>query len=556
MSRRQIAYGVIALVAVTGWVCRSSEEAGAVDTNWQVSSGDWQTSGNWTAGVPTNGDNAWIANGGTVNITLTGPQCLKLYMGQTGDNSIVMNSGDLSIGNGSTRTAAFIGYGTTTSTGTFTLNGGTLTLLYNAQLEVGSWKGPGYFYQNGGTVTHVNNVGVGAFYVGAYATGTYVLAGGTVNSPQTSVGYGGYWSPSTQSDGIGLFVQTGGSHTTPALIVGEGWDEGGTGTYDMQNGILTVDEVYLGILDSVRGTGAVRPLVGTFNQSGGTVTINSLLQIGSDATFTSGQTGGAGQGTYNFTGGTLTDGANNANLIVRADAPASGTFRGRGAVDLSGTLTNNGRVIADGGTLDMSTFAAVLSTVENTAANGSTNNGWFAVDGGKLVLPSIGITGSGSVNWGEDPSDTQPDLVNSVRLTLAGGSGSGSLDVSLLDSANAEVPDASGFGSILGIWEMSESGVTIGTVDLAFRYDDSLAVHENDVRLFDYVGGSWAQVPFTLDTVNDLISVAGLTSLPSFFLVAEVPEPASLALAATGLLALGLYGRRRFRCRSGGRWSP
>jgi hypothetical protein len=440
-----------------------------------------------------------------------------------------MDSGSLTLGDSSTGAAAYIGFGAG-YTGTFTLNDGIITALPHEQIEVGSWAGPGYFYQKGGTVTHLNDIGLGAFYVGAYASGRYELQLGTLISPQTSVGYGGHYNPAAMAPGIGVFVQTGGSHQTPQLIIGEGWDDGGNGTYTISNGTLTADEIYLAKMDDVRS--ASTPLVGTFNQSGGsTVTVNSLLLIGSDVTF-DGPTGGAGVGTYNFTGGTLTDGANNANLTVRYDAPAKGTFQGRGTVGLSGALANNGRVIADGGTLNMSSFGSVTSTIENT-----TTNGWFAINGGKLELPPIPISGNGSYNWGENPSDAQLDLVNSVRVTLAGVSGSGSLDIDLLHPANPAAPLVSMSGEVVGLWDFTPSGFTFTTADLTFRYDDVLASNENLLRLYHYTGGNWVQLAATCDTANNLITATGVTSLSPFVIVV-IPEPVTALLVLLPTLAL------------------
>ena len=57
------------------------------------------------------------------------------------------------------------------------------------------------------------------------------------------------------------------------------------------------------------------------------------MMIGSDATnsglygWGSGTSGGRGDGTYNFNGGTLAGGG---SMIVRYDAPATGTFQGQG----------------------------------------------------------------------------------------------------------------------------------------------------------------------------------------------------------------------------------
>ena len=63
--------------------------------------------------------------------------------------------------------------------------------------------------------------------------------------------------------------------------------------------------------------------VGTFNQTGGAVMVTGAIVIGQDEDFYGGECGEC-VGTYNFTGGTLTDGGYGANLYVRYDAPADG----------------------------------------------------------------------------------------------------------------------------------------------------------------------------------------------------------------------------------------
>jgi hypothetical protein len=107
-----------------------------------------------------------------------------------------------------------------------------------------------------------------------------------LNSPWTNIGYGGQ-NLSTgglqATAGTGYFIQTGGVHNAAALTVGGGWNNGGNGTYTLSgNGQLNVGDFELAVMDG-SGPGG-DPLVGTFNQNGGSVTVTHQMIIGSDAT--------------------------------------------------------------------------------------------------------------------------------------------------------------------------------------------------------------------------------------------------------------------------------
>jgi hypothetical protein len=544
LKRRILVASVLAVVTIVIGMSPGMVGA-AILTNWTGTTGNWADA-TWDNGNPATGYRAFISNGGTVTINTTGNFVDRFYLGAASDyatvgsGNLVVNSGGALVCQGG---AEYVGYKGTAS---FMLNsGGSVTFNDGSQFQLGAYGGTGVGYQYGGTVNNLDAAGGGvngdgAFYIGPYGVGTYNLAAGTFNSPWTNVGYGGDpgWGA---GPGLGFFVQTGGVHNAPAVTVGGGWDNGGTGTYTISGtGVLNAKDVQLGMMDWGRGAGGAA-LVGTFNQNSGTVTITHSLILGADVTngglngWGAPGGGGRGVGTYNFNGGTLGQGTGVASLIVRYDAPATGTFQGRGTVGFSGTLTNNGRVIADGGTLDMSSFTAVANSIANT-----TTNGWFAKNGGELVLPAISVIADGAHIWGADMS-----LVHSTQLTFHGVVGSGNVSVDLLDAANAGSHNAGTLGTVMGLWDIAPTGFSMSSFDATFRYDDALAGgNESSLKLFEYLGGQWTTIPDTLNIGSHTISAVGLTG--GQFAVA-IPEPSSLALAAAGLLALAGYGWRRRR---------
>jgi hypothetical protein len=549
--RLSVVMNVLTIALVIG---ASARNANALDplTEWAGgATGNW-TDSTWSNGVPGAGYRAFV-NSATLTVNTTANTVKNLYLGRGGASwngstlvittvgaaGMVVNSGGAV---NFTGPAQYVGYGTG-SVATITLNsGGTLTFGDGSQLQVGGFGGTGAVYQNGGTINNLDSLGGGvtgnaAFYIGAYGTGTYDLAGGTLNSPWTSVGYGGSYIAGLPN-GTGTFVQTGGVHNTPLLTLGDGWDDGGQGGYNLSGtGVLNATEIDLGVMEEPRSGNGTRPLVGTFNQNGGTVTVTDLVKIGSD-TVNYGGTGGRGSGTYHFNGGTLGQGTGVASLIVRYDAPAAGTFQGHGTVGFSGTLRNNGKVIADGGMLDLSSFANVTNTIANTS-----NNGWFATNGGALHLPAISVIGDGINVWGADMS-----LVHSTQLTFHGVVGSGNVEVDLLDAANSGAHNAGSLGAVMGLWDITPA-LTMSTFDATFRYDNALAGgNESSLKLFAYLGGQWTAIADTLNIGSHTISATGLSS-GGYFAVA-VPEPSSLAMAAAGLLALVGYGWRRQRKRA------
>ncbi len=437
----------------------------------------------------------------------------------------------------------------------------------------------GHFIHTGGTnECGLLVIGGSEFPAAANATGVYDLSGtGQLTAFDEHIGMGGH----------GTFNQSGGTNTlTGDLCVSTGWSSpgpfshvvAGIGRYNLSDGELTVwwREVIGGHFTQTGGTntskqmdvciGAESADEGVYSLLGGTLvmpkgapTSGAMIAVGGyghisgDFTYGSFNLGDAvGTGSiveYTVEGGS---GLGACLEIARsADNPYGGIFQGWGVVALTGTLTNNGRVVGKGygtdRTLDLSSFTAVVNTTD--AASGY-KHGWFAEDHGKLALPSISVAvGAGAYNWGESADDATIDLVNSVRMSFADVSAGGEFSIDLLASNRGEVPALPGV-SFIGAWDFRPpEGFDFSTVDLTFRYDDVLAgelgINENTLRVYHLTGGEWVDVTGGLDAANNWIFANGMTSF-SLYAVggAPVPEPATLALLLAFGLTCAVYVRR------------
>ncbi len=253
------------LVVVVVFVCPAPVLA--VNYYWAVTSGDWSDPLSWGGTAPTSmfTDMAYIANGGTANITQS-ESCNSLIVGYAG-----------------------------LGTGHVNMTDGILNTYISGAFSIGLTN-DGTFDQSGGSV------GTGFFTIGGSSslysgvTGTYHLSGNsalTSNSGQTVGQYG-----------IGKFTQDGGSNHTNGITLGS--NANSFGTYNLNDGSVSAASITAG----VNGTG-------TFNQNGGAVTISSDtpgLNIAS-------QTGSTGA--YNLYGGTLT-----LHFLKKGNGNASFNFGG------------------------------------------------------------------------------------------------------------------------------------------------------------------------------------------------------------------------------------
>ncbi len=274
--------------------------------------------------------------------------------------------------------------------------------------------------------------------------------------------------------------------------------------------------------------------------------------------------GGRGNGVFYFGGDTSTGtiyevGGDSASVIVRGTQSANGSIDGYGKINLGGVMVNNGQVIADGygkdRTLDLSSFSAIASTIENPRWGGT--SGWFATRHGELKLPAIAVqAGTNTYTWGEDPGDPMIDLVNSVRFTVENAKNAGDVSIALMSTIRTDIPTLPGGHHFIGVWSFdgSELGGFSG-VDLQIRYDDGLAasmgLDENILKLWRYDpdDSQWHRImdgTFSRDTLDHLIGGYAPGDMTYFAVSAPEPGSATLLLVAAGAVAL----RRRRSNRS------
>jgi len=168
------------------------------------------------------------------------------------------------------------------SSGTYNLNGGTLSAT---EEDIGH-SGTGTLTQNGGSN------GVTSLRIGVGSTGTYNLVGGTLSGTNEYLGELGWGFPVAIA-GAGTVTQSGGTNTVSVNLY-LGYTNNSTGTYNLDGGQLSSPNEYIG---GSGATGTIITGIGAFTQNGGINTVSSYLYLGYNQ---------GSMGTYNLNDGQLT----------------------------------------------------------------------------------------------------------------------------------------------------------------------------------------------------------------------------------------------------------
>jgi len=323
-------------------------------------------------------------------------------------------------------THLYLGINSSSASGTYRLNGGTLTV--GGSIYGGS--GTGTFIIDGGTLTlNGSYLNVTNFILGDQAgrSGSYTLASGkTANIGALTIG----------NAGTGTLSQTGGSIYAGSLTIGGG------SSYAMTGGSLSVSgAAIIGQGGSATWSiGSQNPSVGSLTMRNGSITGTGIITAGSAITAENGSISAklAGAvGLLKTTAGTITlSGANTftGTTILRSGTLVAGTNAPSGAAGAFGNATS-AIVVGDSGTQSGDNLSLLIGGPYTVGRPVSVYN-----YGNSVTLGSSNTSGtaafSGNISLGRN-----------VNLAALGGSG-GALQFSGLITGSGHTATLSGDGNV------------------------------------------------------------------------------------------------------------
>ncbi len=454
-----------------------------------------------------------------------------------------------------------IGHSTSNNSGNglYVFSGGA---LHAGAILIGTNGGSPNKASTGTFSQHVGSVDLSSIlYVGrdTNTTGSYNLYSGTLASKDVIVG----------ASGTGNFTQTDGTHTAESLALGDGYGAG-VGTYTQSGGTLTIQGQFA--VGRGKGTGSFVQSAGTVNTADGWG-----VSVGS-GTSSSGSYTLSGSGTlnakYEFIGVsgtgvfTQTGGSNNIGDTLYL-AQASGSS---GSYNLNGGSLSVGRIFKgpgssafniDGGSLTLSGSSIAADSV----SLGATKTSNFTLAAGKTLTTdslTIGLRGT-LVDHG---------TVQAGAVLLDGGTlgGAGSLNGALTARNGATVGVAGQIGTLTlnGSASFDSSKLSFEIAgDSSFDklvFNGAVDLGTTTQLRVSLTGGYTPAATTWYDLVDYGGAVSGslvLSALPTLaagrhwdtsrlyttgelgLVVGAVPEPETWALMLFGLVGLGFRARRR-----------
>ena len=456
--------------------------------------------------------------GGTLNTAS------HLYVGEADLATYTQTGGDVTVG------------------GQFRINSGAIATVDNGtlhsvgSLRVGTSAGLSSMTQNGGLLKTDEY-----FAIGSGSNGAYTMTGGTLEAKAASRGlYVG-----TEAGATGSMNQSGGHVDVGDLVVGNGSSQ--SGEYTFSDGTIVVrDRLVVG-----------NHVVGTFNQSGGTINASGApVTVGNVAT--------AAGSAYSMSGGTL-----------NADSLVVGNFGDATITQTAGAVNASSVVVAQqaGSTSSYSLTGGTLTTDSLSFGDGT---GSFNLDGGTLNV--------GTLNDAGGTSSVMSGTLNADNVTLATlNMSDGLLDLGTLNgdlnmSGGTLAPgDSPGITTISGdyllsggLLDMELEGLLQGTQYDFLDVNGDWTINGGDLQisllsgfmptagnsfdLFDFNSLTGMFDNIFLPTLGTGLAwnTSGLytTGVISVNSTAAVPEPSSFGLlAVSGVGCLVMRKRRKTQSR-------
>lgn len=510
-----------------------------------------QTGGAHTIGgdlfVSWSSGGSFTLNGGSVEVAGSA------VVGRSAVGSMTLSGGSLTVG------------GSLIVSDTAAAGGGTGSVLQQSggevhvggELVLGNQAGAlGYYLLSAGSLSVQGADAASQFVVGNAGTGHFVFDSGavTVDGLQIAVATDSYGVLTMNggsltvtgnsgdvigSLGIGVFLQQGGMHSTPDLVLGS--ESGGAGgVYGLSGGTLSVtDNTTVGL-----NTG------GQFEQEGGTFETGALLlglnsggsgyyflNDGSLSSRTQTVVGYAGEGEFYQSGGTHTV----AELVLAQEAGSSGlyeldggtlTVTGTAMVGRSGSgeFVQSGGVVAIGGDLLLGVLPG--------------SNGHYQLGGGTLTIGGMLVLGgSGSANGGSGRFDLGSSASLQLRdLDLRPGGELSSLGGGVtLGDATAGLAD-------VGTLRVNNGGMLAGNGTIpgsAWIYAGGVVRPGNSIGTLNFAGdltflpGSTLNAEIDSSGHSDLITTTGTITLTGVTLRVDSTDGSFDAGSTYTLLSAG-----------------
>ncbi len=344
--------------------------------------------GDLHAGVSTGSSGTYTLDAG--NLTVDGSEYIAqaFTTDANGTGAFVQHGGNHVVNN-----QLQIGQQAETGTGTYTMDGGTLT-TFN-----GITVGPsGTFTQSGGTVSLSGDISSSGGYADLVIAGTYNLHASSdeVNNPTTlTVNHFEYVYNATGAPA--QVIQTGGNHTINGLLI-TGRYAGTEGDYTITGGNLSALNVYVGgDADTAGGTSTFT--IGTAGDAPGT---GGRVQIGYDSTLDT------------YTGSIHI--WQNGTFIINDG----------GELD-TGSFVNDGNVYENGGTLVITSGSNVTGGGHIFSTGGTIILDQASIDGQDLTISGSSATADGVLTVGKTYGNLGILNITAGSLAVNGVLGVGNL---------------------------------------------------------------------------------------------------------------------------------